>query len=98
MDIFTIAKIVTAVTTITVAVVKVLKLSHKIMDRQEAIESRFKDLEQQVYMLGLMEDKLPIDDRLEYGEKFTKSGGLGYPKVIYKSLQDQVASKISEDK
>lgn len=100
MDIFYIASVITALTTIIVALYKISALvknflSYLDSDRKERehILQELKTIKLCVLKLTILDDKLSIQERLVAGDEYVAAGGNGFVKSIYNKLRKEVEEK-----
>lgn len=88
-DIIGVLQLVVVVGTVVGSVWKLSKPLRTIGDRIERLEMYSHNDYMRELRLTIMSDELPIEERLEAGEKYIKEGGNGPVKVKYHMLQEE---------
>lgn len=101
MNIFYIASVITALTTIIIALYKVTILVKKFINyiendkkEREHIADELKTIKLYVLKLVILDDKLSLQERLCAGDEYVANGGNGFVKGVYKKLQREVEQSV----
>lgn len=103
MDLLQIAAYITAITTIVGGGIKLFNIMSKTLHRFDDLNSRLDRIEHdikqnEIYLLkiALLDDNLPLTDRINAGKKYLELGGNGYGKITYERLIKELDSVYSK--
>lgn len=72
------------------------KLENKHDNSIKEIHKRIDKIELEDLKQNIMNDKIPLEERLDCGERYIKLGGNGAIKVYVKELQEEYKKKLEE--
>ena len=84
-----VASVVTALTTITAFLFKIYNFFRKLEIKYDEMNELLKSNTIHLLKIAVLDDKLPLTDRLHAGEQYIKMGGNGTIKRIYEKLLDE---------
>lgn len=87
--IITIGSVITAITTIVTAIVSIYKLVRSVEQKIDRFEKNLSDNTLNTLRLVIINEKMPLSERLNAGAKYTKLGGNGEVHALYEALQDK---------
>lgn len=90
MELVTIASIITSLTVIFTAVIKVYKLVRRVENKLEAYDKNLEELNLHLNKMALLDTNLPLIDRIHAGEWYIAHGGNGIGKKVYNQLLDEL--------
>lgn len=96
MDLIGIAGIVSAITVIVGAVIKLYNFMKKLDDRLDRFESDIRANTIHTLKLALFSEELPISERIHAGEKYIELGGNGAGKVLYNKLVKEYTDELDK--
>ena len=83
-----VASVVTALTAITAFLFKIYNFFRKLEIKYDEMNELLKSNTIHLLKIAVLDDKLPLTDRLHAGEQYIKLGGNGTIKRIYEKLLD----------
>ena len=83
------ASVVTALTVITAFLFKIYNFFRKLEIKYDEMNDLLKSNTIHLLKIAVLDDKLPLTDRLHAGEQYIKMGGNGTIKRIYEKLLDE---------
>ena len=83
------ASVVTALTAITAFLFKIYNFFRKLEIKYDEMNDLLKSNTIHLLKIAVLDDKLPLTDRLHAGEQYIKMGGNGTIKRIYEKLLDE---------
>ena len=83
------ASVVTALTAITAFLFKIYNFFRKLEIKYDEMNDLLKNNTIHLLKIAVLDDKLPLIDRLHAGERYIKMGGNGAIKRIYEKLLDE---------
>ena len=83
------ASVVTALTVITAFLFKIYNFFRKLEIKYDEMNELLKSNTIHLLKIAVLDDKLPLTDRLHAGEQYIKMGGNGTIKRIYEKLLDE---------
>ena len=89
--------VASAITAIIVLICKVLSSLHKITNKFNDMQRHIKENYLNNLRLVIMSAEIPIEERLQAGEKYVKEGGNGQVKAFYKKLQEDYLKGVKEN-
>lgn len=92
--IITTASVITAITTIVTAIVSIYKLVRNVENKIDRFENNLNTNTLSTLRLVIINEKMPISERLNAGEKYTKLGGNGEVHAMYEALQDRYKQSV----
>lgn len=93
-----IASVITALTVIFTFVVKVYTFARNLEKKYEDIDSMLKTNTLHILKLAVLNDNLPLTDRINAGEQYIKLGGNGFIKKKHEHLLDEYEQNNSKDR
>ena len=97
MRIVEIAGIISAIVVIVSTGYKTLTMCHKVLRKLEEFEEMTKRNELHIMKLGLLNDGLPLSERIHCGKRYIELGGNGTGKIQYeilvKKMEDELEHK-----
>ena len=84
-----VASVVTALTAITAFLFKIYNFFRKLEIKYDEMNELLKSNTIHLLKIAVLDDKLPLTDRLPAGEQYIKLGGNGTIKRIYEKLLDE---------
>ena len=81
-----VAGVITSLTVITGCVIKIYKLARMIEEKIEAYDKNLEQLNLHLNKMALLDNNMPLIDRLHAGEWYLKHGGNGLGKKVYEQL------------
>ena len=88
-SILIVASVVTALTVITAFLFKIYNFFRKLEIKYDEMNDLLKSNTIHLLKIAVLDDKLPLTDRLHAGEQYIKMGGNGTIKRIYEKLLDE---------
>ena len=88
-SILIVASVVTALTAITAFLFKIYNFFRKLEIKYDEMNDLLKSNTIHLLKIAVLDDKLPLTDRLHAGEQYIKMGGNGTIKRIYEKLLDE---------
>ena len=88
-SILVVASVVTALTAITAFLFKIYNFFRKLEIKYDEMNELLKSNTIHLLKIAVLDDKLPLTDRLHAGEQYIKMGGNGTIKRIYEKLLDE---------
>ena len=88
-SILIVASVVTALTAITAFLFKIYNFFRKLEIKYDEMNDLLKSNTIHLLKIAVLDDKLPLTDRLHAGEQYIKLGGNGTIKRIYEKLLDE---------
>ena len=88
-SILIVASVVTALTAITAFLFKIYNFFRKLEIKYDEMNELLKSNTIHLLKIAVLDDKLPLTDRLHAGEQYIKMGGNGTIKRIYEKLLDE---------
>lgn len=92
--IITIGSVITAVSIIITCFVTLYKFIRKVDKKIENFEQKQKDTQLSVLRLTIINDKMPLDERVDAGEQYVEMGGNGSVHVLYDVLRKEYESEL----
>lgn len=103
MDLLQIAAYITAITTIVGGGIKLFNIMSKTLHRFDDLNARLDKIEydikqNEIHLLkiALLDENLPLTDRINAGKKYLELGGNGYGKITYERLIKELDSIYSK--
>ena len=96
LDIFTVASLVTAITTIIVGFLKVHGFLRKLEEKFEDIDEILKENTIHILKVAGLDSEMPLVDRIHAGERYLAMGGNGTVKKVYEKLLDDYEKQQEE--
>lgn len=90
-----IASIITALTVIITAVIKVYKIARKIEVRVENFEKGLKTNTLSTLRLVIINEDMPLQERINAGEEYVRLGGNGAIHAMYDKLVEDYKKEVS---
>ena len=84
------ASIVTAVTVLLTAIVKIYSLARRVEEKLDAYDKNIEQLNLHLNKMALLDKNMPLVDRLHAGEWYLKHGGNGLGKKVYNQLLENL--------
>lgn len=97
MDIIAIAGTITAITTIVVFLYKIYKLISGVEKKINKFENNLNDNTLSTYRLVIINEDMPLSERLNAGKKYVDMGGNGEIHALYDALQEQYKEKVKKE-
>lgn len=94
MGIVEFASIISAVLVVVGACWKTFSMCHNILNKLEDFEDRMKYNEMHMMKLGLFNEGLPLEDRIQCGKRYLELGGNGTGKIMYDILVERMEEAI----
>lgn len=88
-SILIVASVVTALTAIIAFLFKIYNFFRKLEIKYDEMNDLLKSNTIHLLKIAVLDDKLPLTDRLHAGEQYIKMGGNGTIKRIYEKLLDE---------
>lgn len=88
-NILLIASVITALTVITTFALKLYKFFRSLEGKYEEMNDLLKNNTIHLLKIAVLDDKLPLTDRIHAGEQYIKLGGNGFIKKKYEKLLEQ---------
>ena len=88
-SILIVASVLTALTAITAFLFKIYNFFRKLEIKYDEMNELLKSNTIHLLKIAVLDDKLPLTDRLHAGEQYIKMGGNGTIKRIYEKLLDE---------
>ena len=88
-NILLIASVITALTVITTFALKLYKFFRSLEEKYEEMNDLLKNNTIHLLKIAVLDDKLPLTDRIHAGEQYIKLGGNGFIKKKYEKLLEQ---------
>ena len=88
-NILLIASIITAVTVIGTFLFKLYKFFRTLEDKYDDMNELLKSNTIHLLKIAVLDDKLPLTDRIHAGEQYIKLGGNGFIKKKYERLLEE---------
>lgn len=92
--IITIASVITALTVIITAIVSIYKLVRNVEIKINNIDENLKENTLSTLRLVIINEDMPLSERLKAGEKYTSIGGNGEIHALYEALQDKYKKNV----
>lgn len=92
------ASVITALTVIFTFVVKSYIFARNLEKKYETIDAMLKTNTLHILKLAVLNDNLPLTDRINAGEQYIKLGGNGFIKKKYEHLLDEYERNNSKDR
>lgn len=92
------ASVITALTVIFTFIVKAYVFARNLEKKYEDIDSMLKTNALHILKLAVLNDNLPLTDRINAGEQYIKLGGNGFIKKKYEHLLDEYEQNNSKDR
>lgn len=83
------ASVVTALTAITAFLFKIYKFFRKLEMKYDEMNDLLKNNTIHLLKIAVLDDKLPLTDRIHAGEQYIKLGGNGFIKKKYEKLLEE---------
>lgn len=93
-EIITIGATLSAVITIITAVISVYKIVRKIDKKLEHFENNLQENTLSTLRLVIINEKMPINERLNAGKKYVELGGNGEIHATYEALKEKYKEKV----
>lgn len=90
IGIIELASIITAITVVMTAIVKVYNLARRVEERLAAYDKNLEQLNLHLNKMALLDTNLPLIDRLHAGEWYIAHGGNGMGKKVYNQLLQEL--------
>ena len=94
MSIIEIGSIVSACAVIIGTCWKTFNICHKMLDKLEKFDEDQKRNEMHIMKLGLFNEGLPLEDRIQCGKRYLELGGNGTGEIQYDILVKRMADAI----
>lgn len=85
------ASVVTALTAITAFLFKIYNFFRKLEIKYDEMNDLLKNNTIHLLKIAVLDDKLPLTDRINAGEQYIKLGGNGFIKKKYEKLLEEYA-------
>lgn len=92
--IITIGSMITAVIAIATAVGSLYKLIRKVDIKIDKFETNLRENTLSTLRLVIINEKMPLNERLKAGEKYVELGGNGEIHALYDALQEKYKEKV----
>ena len=92
--ILTISSIIGAITTIITAVIVIYKFARNIETKFEKIAKNQEETQLSVLRLTVINESMPLDERIDAGEKYVALGGNGSVHALYDVLKEQYEEEL----
>lgn len=90
-SILVVASVVTALTAITAFLFKIYNFFRKLEIKYDEMNDLLKNNTIHLLKIAVLDDKLPLTDRINAGEQYIKLGGNGFIKKKYEKLLEEYA-------
>ena len=90
--------LITAITVIFTFIVKTYNFARNLEKKYEGIDSMLKTNTLHILKIAVLNDNLPLTDRINAGEQYIKLGGNGFVKKKYEHLLDEYEKNNSKDR
>ena len=87
--IITIGSVITAITTIVTAIVAIYKLVRSVEKKIDRFENNLADNTLNTLRLVIINEKMPLPERLRAGARYTELGGNGEVHALYEALSEK---------
>lgn len=94
-SIIEIAALIAAITSIVTAIWKIYKLASKISKRVEEFEKGLKTNTLSTLRLVIINDDMPLQERINAGEEYVKLGGNGAIHAMYDQLVENYKKEVN---
>lgn len=94
MGIVQISGIITAILVIVAFLVKIYKLISSVEKKINTFEENLKDNTLSTYRLVIINENMPLSERLNAGKKYVDMGGNGEIHALYDALQDKFKKSV----
>ena len=84
-----VASVVTALTVITAFLLKMYKFFRRLEEKYDEMNDLLKSNTLHLLKIAVLDDCLPLTDRIHAGEQYIKLGGNGFVKKKYEKLLDE---------
>lgn len=88
-SILVVASVVTALTAITAFLFKIYNFFRKLEIKYDEMNDLLKNNTIHLLKIAVLDDKLPLTDRIHAGEQYIKLGGNGFIKKKYEKLLEE---------
>lgn len=92
--IITIASVITAIATIITAIVAIYKLVRNVEKKIDRFENNLKKNTLSTLRLVIINEKMPLSERINAGKEYTDLGGNGEVHALYSALQDKYKQNV----
>lgn len=89
-----ISSVIVAVTTIITAITTVYKIVRNIETKFEKITKNQKETQLSVLRLTVINEAMPLDERIDAGEKYVALGGNGSVHALYDVLREKYEEEL----
>ena len=93
-NIITVASVITAITTIVGAITTIYKLVRSIEKKVDKFENNLSTNTLSTLRLVIINEKMPLSERLKAGQKYTELGGNGEVHALYEALRDKYKKEV----
>ena len=91
------ASVVTALTVITAFLFKIYNFFRKLEKKYDEMNALLKDNTIHLLKIAVLDEKLPLTDRIKAGEQYIKLGGNGFIKKKYEHLLEEYDKRYGGD-
>ena len=88
-SILIVASVVTALTAITAFLLKIYKFFRTLEEKYDEMNDLLKNNTIHLLKIAVLDDKLPLTDRIYAGEQYIRLGGNGFIKKKYEKLLEE---------
>lgn len=103
MDLLQIAAYITAITTILGGGIKIFNVMSKTLHRFDDLNNRLDKIENDIkkneihlLKIALLDENLPLTDRINAGKQYLELGGNGFGKITYERLVKELETMYSK--
>lgn len=89
-----ISSVITALSTIIGALITIYKLVNNVEKKFEKIDNNMKETNLSVLRLTIINESMPLDERVDAGEKYVNAGGNGSVHALYDVLREKYENEL----